>query len=272
MDNRSIGVFDSGLGGLTTVKELKELLPHEDIVYFGDTSRVPYGSRSRETIIKYAKQDIRFLTSHNVKMIIIACGTVSSVLPDEVAGSFGVPIVRVLNPAAQAACAVNRDGAIGVIGTQATVRSGAYGKAIRSIKPTARVIGKACPLFVPLVENGFLGPDNPVTRLVAEGYLNDIKNENIDTVIMGCTHYPLLYDVISDILGSEITLIDAGRETAHFAAATLKSMGLMNEDTSRAGRAEYYVSDRIDDFSEIAARFLGSSIKGDVSTIDIEAY
>lgn len=272
MDNRSIGVFDSGLGGLTTIKELKALLPHENIVYFGDTSRVPYGSRSRETIIKYAKQDIHFLTGHDVKMIIIACGTVSSVLTDDIASSYGVPIIRVLNPAAQAACASNREGGIGIIGTLATVRSGAYGKAIRAIKSNARVVGKACPLFVPLVENGFLGRDNPVTRLVAEGYLLDLKQENIDTVILGCTHYPLLYDVISDILGSEITLIDAGREAAHFAAATLKSMGMMNEETSKPGRTEYYVSDRIDDFAEIATRFLGCSIKEDVSTIDIEAF
>lgn len=272
MDNRSIGVFDSGLGGLTTVKELKALLPHEDIVYFGDTSRVPYGSRSRETIIKYAKQDIRFLTGHNVKMIIIACGTVSSILTDDIAKGYDLPIIRVLNPAAQAACAANRDGTIGVIGTHATVRSGAYGKAIRAIKPTARVIGKACPLFVPLVENGFLGRENQVTRLVAEGYLADIIKENVDTVILGCTHYPLLYDVISDILGSEITLIDAGREAALLAATTIKSMGLMNENTVTPGHIKYFVSDRADDFSEIAERFLGSSIKEDVSTIDIETF
>lgn len=271
MDNRSIGVFDSGLGGLTTVKELKALLPHENIVYFGDTSRVPYGTRSRETILKYAKQDIRFLLTHRVKLIIIACGTVSSILNDHTASEYDVPIIRVLGPAAQAACAANRDGGIGVIGTTASVRSGAYGKAIHSIKPGVRVIGKSCPLFVPLVENGFLGRDNTVTRLVAEGYLSEIKQESIDTVILGCTHYPLLYDVISDVLGEDITLIDSGKETARFAAATLKSMGLVN-GSAQEGCTEFYVSDQADDFAEIAARFLGGSIKEDVSVVDIDEF
>lgn len=271
MDNRSIGVFDSGLGGLTTVKELRELLPHEDIIYFGDTSRVPYGSRSRDTILKYARQDIRFLLTHDVKLIIIACGTVSSILTDPVCEDYGVPVIRVLGPAAQAACAANRDGGIGVIGTSATVRSGAYGKAIRSIKSGARVVGKACPLLVPLVENGFIDRDNPVTRMVVEGYLRDLKDEAIDTVILGCTHYPLLYPVIFDILGADITLIDAGKETARYAAASLKAMALMN-GRDGDGQTRYFVSDRPDDFAATAERFLGASIKEDVSVIDIEAF
>lgn len=271
MDSRSIGVFDSGLGGLTTVKELKELLPHENIVYFGDTSRVPYGGRSRDTILKYAKQDIRFLLTHDVKLIIIACGTVSSILTDQLSDQYEVPIIRVLGPAAQAACAANRDGGIGVIGTTATVRSGAYGKAIRSIKPGARVVGKACPLFVPLVENGFIDRNNVVTRLVAEGYLAELKEESIDTVILGCTHYPLLFPIISDILGDDITLIDSGKETARFAAAALKSMGLVSDRTQQ-GTTSFYVSDQADDFASIAERFLSSHIKEDVGVIDIENY
>lgn len=271
MDNRSIGVFDSGLGGLTTVKELKELLPHENIVYFGDTSRVPYGSRSRETILKYARQDIRFLLTHDVKLIIIACGTVSSILTDQMAAEYTIPVIRVLDPAAQAACAASRGSGIGIIGTSATVRSGAYGKAIRSIKPNARVVGKACPLFVPLVENGFIDRDNPVTRLVAEGYLNDLKGEELDTVILGCTHYPLLYPIISDILGDDITLIDAGKETARFAAASLKAMGLVNNRDEEGG-VRFYISDQADDFAPIAERFLGGHIKENVHIIDIENY
>lgn len=271
MDNRSIGVFDSGLGGLTTVKELKELLPHENIVYFGDTSRVPYGSRSRETILKYARQDIRFLLTHDVKLIIIACGTVSSIVTDQIAAEYEVPIIRVLGPAAQAACAVNRDGGIGVLGTSATVRSGSYGKAIRAIKPNARVIGKACPLFVPLVENGFVDRDNPVTRLVAEGYLEDLKKESIDTVILGCTHYPLLYPIISDILGEDITLVDSGKETARYAAAALKSMGLVS-DRTEDGTCAFYISDQPDDFTAIAERFLSERVKDNVHVIDIEKY
>lgn len=271
MDNRCIGVFDSGLGGLTTVKELRALLPGEDIVYFGDTSRVPYGSRSKDTIIKYAKQDIRFLLTHDVKMIIIACGTVSATITDDIIEDCGVPVIKVINPTAQAACAANRGGAIGVIGTAATVKSGAYGKAVRSIKQGARVIGRACPLFVPLVENGFVERDNPVTRLVAEGYLKDIKNEDIDTVILGCTHYPMLEGVISDILGDEITLIDSGRETARYAAQALK-LGKLLSEKHEGGHTSFYVSDRQDDFSETAARFLGCGIKEDVKVIDIEQY
>ncbi len=271
MDNRSIGVFDSGLGGLTTVKELQQLLPHENIVYFGDTARVPYGTRSREIITRYARQDIRFLLTHDVKLIIIACGTVSSILTEELISEQPVPIIRVLGPAAQAACAANRKGDIAVIGTTATVRSGAYGKAIRAVNPTARVIGKACPLFVPLVENGYIGRDNLVTQLVAKEYLNALKNEDIDTVILGCTHYPLLYDVIGDVLGGDITLIDAGKETARYAAATLKSMGLVSESTG-TGSAVFYVGDQPDDFAEIAARFLGADIRENVNVVDIEKF
>ena len=211
MDNRAIGVFDSGLGGLTTVRELRKLLPDERIVYFGDTGRVPYGNRSRETIRNYAMQDIRFLKRHEVKLVIAACGTVSSALTPELSAEAGVPFSGVVVPAAQAACAATVNGRIGVIGTTATVRSGAYGRAIRTINPDARTFGNACPLFVPLVENGFIQPDNEITAKVAEIYLKPMIDERVDTLILGCTHYPLIYDIIDRALGSRVTLIDAGK-------------------------------------------------------------
>ena len=214
MDNRAIGVFDSGRGGLTTVKELRRLLPQENLIYFGDTGRVPYGTRSRETIRQYAMQDIAFLKRHDVKLIIIACGTVSSQLTPEMSEKIGVPHSGVVLPAAQAACAATATGRVGVIGTTATVRSGAYGRAIRSINPGVHVFGNACPLFVPLVENGFIQPDNEVTAKVAELYLQPIQQAEVDTLILGCTHYPILYETINRVLGYRVTLVDAGKEVA----------------------------------------------------------
>ena len=196
MDDRPIGVFDSGLGGLTTVRELCRLLPEEDIVYFGDTGRVPYGSRSRETIVKYARQDVAFLRTFDLKTIVIACGTVSTTALDVLAAENPIPVLGVVAPAARAAARATRSGSIGLIGTQASIRSGAYERLIRAENPAARVLAQPCPLFVPLVENGRFRPGDVVIETVAAEYLAPLKEAGVDTLVLGCTHYPLLEKVI----------------------------------------------------------------------------
>lgn len=268
MDNRAIGIFDSGLGGLTTVKALRRLLPNERLVYFGDTGRVPYGNRSRETIRKYTMQDIGFLKQHDVKLIIAACGTASAMITTEMLRDIELPFSGVVMPAAQAACAATVSGRIGIIGTTATVRSGAYGRAIRGINSSARTYGNACPLFVPLVENGFIQPDNEITSKVAQLYLRPMIEEQVDTLILGCTHYPLIYDIINRELDYKVTLIDPGQEVARWAQNYLASNDLLGEE---AGSCEFYVSDAPESFCETAGIFLGEDVKGDVRQIDIDA-
>ncbi|NLG92092.1 MAG: glutamate racemase [Clostridiales bacterium] len=270
MDNRPIGVFDSGLGGLTAVKELLRILPKENIVYFGDTGRVPYGSRSRETIMKYAKQDMAFLQSKNVKMIIAACGTVSSVASG-IGDNLSLPFTGVLKPTAAAAAAVTKNKRIGIIGTTATIRSGSYRRELQAIDPRIEVFEKDCPLFVPLVENGFIDDGEEVTRLIAERYLAPLKDAGVDTLIMGGTHYPIIRSIISGVLGSGVTLIDSGRETALFCAETLKAKGLLS-GRAEEGDCSFFVSDRVEGFSQIAGIFLGRNIKHEVSHVDIDLY
>ena len=214
MDHRAIGVFDSGLGGLTVVKELHKILPNENIVYLGDTGRVPYGSRSRETIIKYAMEDIAFLKSRDVKMIVAACGTVSSTLPREISDHLGVPYADVVRPSAQEACRLTKQGRVGVVGTSASIRSNSYGRTISSLRPEVQVFGNAGPLLVHVVENGLVQPDNQIARLSVEMYLKPLIEEKIDTLILGCTHYPILYDIFDDLLNHEVALIDPGKCTA----------------------------------------------------------
>ncbi|MDE6763636.1 MAG: glutamate racemase [Oscillospiraceae bacterium] len=268
MNNNAIGVFDSGLGGLTCLKELNKLIPNENVIYFGDTARLPYGTRSRETILEYAHQDIAFVKGKNVKMIIAACGTVSSVLGSGKTADGDVPFTGVLLPAAQAACGVTRNGKVGVIGTEATIKSGSYGKAIRGIRPDVSVIGAACPLFVPLVENGFTARDNKVAQLVTEQYLAPIKKEGVDTLILGCTHYPILKDVISDFMGDSVTLISSGEEAAKYAYKMLMSREMLS-DREENGTNTYYTSDSIELFEDNARAFL-SSINGDVYKVGID--
>ncbi len=269
MNNNAIGVFDSGLGGLTCLKELNKLVPNENVIYFGDTARLPYGTRSCETIMEYAQQDIAFVKKQGVKMIIAACGTVSSVLGSGKVSDGDVPFTGVLLPAAQAACGVTRNRKIGVIGTEATIRSGAYGKAIRGIRPDVTVIGNACPLFVPLVENGFTDRDNTVTRLVAEQYLSPIKKEGVDTLILGCTHYPIIKDIISDFMGDSVTLISSGEEAAKYAYNMLMSRDMLSEHGGN-GVNTYYTSDSVELFENNARAFLGCSIKGEVHKVGID--
>ena len=266
----AIGVFDSGLGGLTAVRELRRILPGEDIVYFGDTGRVPYGTRGRDIIVEYAKQDIAFLLSKGVKAVIAACGTVSSTLPAEVAASLPVPYMGVVESAARAAVLATKTGRIGVIGTPATVASGSYPAAIRRLMPGAAITATACPLFVPLVENGYFGVQNPVTRRVAQDDGKDVKSAGVDTLILGCTHYPLIAPVLADLMGPGVTLVDVGRAAAQSARHMLERTGLLR--TPRQGKVEYYVSDSTEQFDRLAHIFLGEYAGGSVQRIDIDAY
>lgn len=268
MNNDAIGVFDSGIGGITAVKELNRLLPNENIIYFGDTARIPYGSRSRETILKFANQDIAFLKKHKIKMLIAACGTVSSVI-----GSMneidGLPFTGVLLPAAQAACGKTRNGRIGVIGTAATIKSGSYGRAIRAIRPDLFVVGNPCPLLVPLAENGYTDKDNKITRMVLEEYLEPMKREKVDTLILGCTHYPILSEAIAEVLGSGVTLISASAEAAKRASAILTEKELLS-DRTEGGSNVYYVSDSTELFSENVKVYLGHEVKDEVHSVDLD--
>ena len=257
MDNRPIGVFDSGLGGLTAVKQLMSVMPNEDIVYFGDTGRVPYGNRSRETIIRYTKDDINFLLEHNIKIIIAACGTASSVAMPYIE-DVGVKVIGVLEPACHAAVKRSKNGKIGVIGTAGTIKSDKYAQIISSIDPTARVHSAACPMFVPIVENGYA--DTEVARMVARDYLTGLKNEGVDTLILGCTHYPLLEGVIGDIMGEDVQLISSGREAAEYSKKLLDRENLL-ADREDEGRCEFFVSDSTESFAQLGGLFLGKEIK-----------
>ena len=270
MKNKAIGVFDSGLGGLTAVKELIKCLPNENIVYFGDTGRVPYGTRSKETIIKYATQDAKFLLNHNVKMIIAACGTVSSVasgLGDELPVKF----TGVLEPTAISCAKATKSGSVAVLGTSATINSHSYKKLLEKINPHIKVYEQDCPLFVPLVENGFTDKDDIIVRSVVERYVSQFKDTEVDTVILGCTHYPLLKAAIAEVLGEKVTLIDSGRETALYTKKLLKEKNLLCDRCSE-GEREFYVSDTPHNFEAVAGRFLGRNMKSSATRIDIEKY
>lgn len=266
MKDHAIGVFDSGMGGLTAVQELNRILPNENIIYFGDTARIPYGSRSRETILRYAAEDVAFLRQHKIKMIIAACGTVSSVAMDDPIVE-DMPFTGVIAPAIEAACAATKKKRIGIIGTPATIKSGSYIRAAAETHPDVMIIPQACPLFVHLVENGYTDFDDPVTRLVAEEYLAPIKKEGVDVLILGCTHYPVIADIIGDIMGDDVKLISAGAEAAKFAKECLMKEGLLSERREK-GRNTYYVSDSTEMFEENARYFLREEVHGDVFRSD----
>lgn len=272
MDNRPIGVFDSGVGGLTVVKELQSTLPGEDILYFGDTGRVPYGTRSREIIRRYAAQDIRYLLAHNVKAIVAACGTVSANFTEEDARALGVdvPFRTIVLPATRKACALSKRGRIGVIATPAAIRSGAYERAVRGISPEAKVFGNPCPLLVPLVENGMTALDCRITRLAVEMYLEPLIAEQIDTLILGCTHYPILYGLIDDVLHGQVTLIDAGAAAASELQAELTAAGKLAGQGHR-GETRYRVTDAVDNFVEVAHNFLDREVSGSIEYVDIHS-
>lgn len=269
MDNRAIGVFDSGLGGLTAMKELMKLLPQESLVYFGDTGRVPYGTKSNETIIRYTQGDIRFLTSFDLKMIIIACGTASTIALPTVRKTCSVPLSGVAEPAVRAAARATRNGKIGVIGTPGTIRSGAYERLLKEQNKEFCIVSRSCPLFVPLAEEGWT--DNEVAYLTAKEYLQPIREAGVDTLIMGCTHYPLLERTIARVMGENVTLINSGAEAAREAAEWLKRENMLADET-KSGSYRFFSSDCIDGFVQLGSRFLERPIDGRVQRIDIETY
>ena len=271
MDTRPIGVFDSGLGGLTAVRALRRILPGEDLVYFGDTARVPYGGRSRETLIRYARQDLRFLRSFDLKAILVACGTVSTTSLDVLQAENDLPIVGVVEPTCRRALAVTKNRRVGMIATLASVRSGAYEAALRRLDAGVEVFCQPCPLFVPLVENGRFRPGDVVIETVAREYLTPLLEWGCDTLILGCTHYPLLEEVVGNICGPGVTLVSAGEESA-FELTRLLTAGDLRAGPERRGTAEFYVSDRAEDFEGVASIFLQEDIHHMARRIDIDNY
>ena len=259
-----IGIFDSGLGGLTAVKEIRRLTPGEELVYFGDTGRVPYGTRSAETIVRYAEQDAAFLCSQKVDAIVVACGTVSTTALAHLQTTLPIPVIGVVEPSAEAAVKATKNGRIAVIGTAATIRSGAFERALKALSPAVEITTQACPLFVPLVESGFTAPDCEITRLACEHYLAPIRESGADTLILGCTHYPIIAPIIASVL-PEVTLINSGAEAAR------KAVSLLGRKEGSAA-ARYYVSDDPALFIGSASLFLGEKLDGKVEKIDIGSY
>ncbi len=269
-DNRPIGVFDSGLGGLTAVKEIMLRLPEEEIVFFGDTGRVPYGNRSEPTIIRYALQDLRFLRRFDIKAAVVACGTVSSTSMPALRADCDVPILGVVECASRAAARGTRNGRIGVIGTKASIRSGTYERLVHEANPDARCVCKACPLLVPLVEDGRISPEDPVVRLVLSEYLDSVLKEKVDTIILGCTHYPLLRDAIASICSKDVLLVDPGVEVAAELEAQLDA-DACRASAGKQGGLRCFVSDDAASFSQNGGLFLGRNITADVTQCDIES-
>ncbi len=257
-DNRAIGIFDSGLGGLTVMKEIVKQLPHENIVYFGDTGRVPYGNRSKSTINKYALEDEGFLLKQNVKAIVAACGTVSAVAA-KTGEKLPVPFFEVISPTAKAAAKLTKNGKIGIIGTSATVNSGEHKRQINEILPEAQVLAVSCPLFVPLVEEGLTNINDSVVYETAKRYLTPLKDFGVDTLVLGCTHYPLLQNVISDIMGENITLINMGVSTAASIKEYLTQNDALN-DGKKTPTHQFFVSDMTQSFENTAYILLGEKI------------
>lgn len=267
MDRRPIGVFDSGLGGLSTVRAMKKLLPNEDIVYFGDTGRVPYGTRSNETIETYTAQDIKFLRTFGCKMIVVACGTVSTVAADTIE-RIKEPAAGIAKPSAKAAAAATKNRIVGVIGTSATVNSGAFDSELHKIDKDIQIVSNACPLLVSLVENNWIDIDDEVTNAAVRRYLKPITDRGADTIILGCTHFPLLAPIIQKIAGEQVTLIDTGLEEARFVKSVLEEKDIKNSDT-HIGKQSFFVSDKTQDFCKAANILLGEDISGRCEFIDI---
>lgn len=257
MKDSPVGVFDSGVGGLTVVKELVKELPNEDIIYFGDTARVPYGTKSASTVKKFSIENTLFLLKFNVKLIIIACNTSSAVGLGLLQKFFSIPIIGVIKPGAKAAVRSTRNGRIGVIGTNATISSGAYEKEIKHLNDNIKVFGQSCPLFVPLVEEGWVKDE--IAKNVASKYISPLKKKKVDTLILGCTHYPLLKSVIQDVMGKSVKLVDSAEETAKEAEDLLEECGLKT-DSKRKGKLRIYVSDEPTKTSVFGERFLGRHV------------
>lgn len=264
---KPVGVFDSGIGGLTVVKRISSYLPVEDLVYFGDTARVPYGSKSNSTVIEYSLQDAKFLLQKNVKAIVVACNTASSIALDEIKSTFNVPVIGMIEPGAELALNSTRNKRIGVIGTRATISNQAYSKEIRKLDSSVEVFEKACPLFVPLAEEGWV--NHRATYEIAEVYLKELRELNIDTLVLGCTHYPILADVIQEIIGMDVKLIDSGIAAAEAIKKEL-DRHYLNTNKFSMGNHSYYVSDIPSKFKEVAELFLGREVSN-INKVDLEA-
>lgn len=267
MDQRPIGIFDSGLGGLTVVKEIIKELPNESIVYFGDTARIPYGSKSKDTIIRYSRQIIKFLLTQNVKAIIIACNTASATALLEMKKEFSVPIIGVVTPGAKMAANSTKNNKIGIIATETTIQSGAYGQQILDIRKGIELYSKSCPLLVPLVEQGWV--DHQVTQLVLTEYLGFVKEAQIDTLVLGCTHYPLLMNAIQQVVGDNVTLVNPAEQAAKEITIQLQAHNLLNN--RGPSTYQYFVSDDPIQFEKMGTTFLQREIIQTVK-INIEIY
>jgi glutamate racemase len=263
---KSIGIFDSGVGGLTVLREIMQALPQEDTLYFGDTARVPYGTKSPETVTRYAVEIASFLMKRDIKLLVVACNTASAVALPTLKRLLSIPVVGVIEPGARRAVEVTSSGRIGVIGTAGTIRSSAYTRAIKRLKPDAEVLTRACPLFVPLAEEGWT--DNQIARLTAEAYLQELKEASVDTLVLGCTHYPLLKQMIADVMGHGVTLVDSAEETARTVAAILADRHVLRP-RSESGNHTYYVSDIPAGFVRVGNRFLGGKL-GDVFQVSLD--
>ncbi len=269
--NAPVGVFDSGIGGLTVVREIMRQIPEERIVYFGDTARLPYGSKSRETIIRYSRQIIRFLRTQGVKAIVIACNTASAYALSTVAAETDIPVTGVINAGAYTAVHATRNGKIGVIGTAGTIGSGIYTEVMKRMRPDIEVTGKACPLFVPLVEEGLM--HDSVTDEIASRYLNELKGKYIDTLVLGCTHYPLLRSTLRRLMGEDVTLVNPAYETALELKALLQENGLSRElpAPENEKKHQFFVSDLAEKFTDFATSILPNQV-WETKKINIEEY
>ncbi len=256
-DNRPIGVFDSGLGGLTVVKELIKQLPGEDIIYFGDTARVPYGTKSRQAIIRFSIENALFLLKHNVKLIVVACNTSSSVSLNALRRNFKVPILGVINSGALEATTITKNRKIGVIGTAATIKSSAYTKQILKADSRFKVFSQSCPLFVPLAEEGWL--DGEIVHDIAQIYIAPLRKKGIDTLILGCTHYPLLKNAIAKVAGKAISLVDSAVSITRSVKLLLEKEEMLNKNQKK-GRANFFVTDAPIHFKDIGEKFLGKEL------------
>jgi glutamate racemase len=260
-----IGIFDSGIGGLTVAKEIIKLLPFENIIYLGDTARVPYGTKSSKTVIAYSHSNSKFLLSKGIKLLVIACNTASAVALQSLRWDLEVPVIGVLEPGARKAVKTTVNNTVGVIGTPSTIKSNAYKKAIENINPDIKVYSKSCPLFVPLAEEGWT--EDLISELIADKYLSQLTKYNIDTLILGCTHYPLLKTIIEKTVGRDVGLIDSAEETAKEVERTLTNSKLINKENSNPHK-QYFLTDTSDTFISIAGNFLGEKIKK-VEQVDI---
>ena len=269
--NAPVGVFDSGVGGLTVAREIMRQIPEERIAYFGDTARVPYGSKSRDTIVRYSRQIIRFLRTQQVKAIVIACNTASAYALDTVAAETDIPVIGVINAGARTAVGATRNGRIGVIGTEATIGSGIYTRVMQEMRPEVQVIGKSCPLFCPLVEEGLL--HDSVTDEIASRYLSELKGKYIDTLVLGCTHYPLLRSTLRRLMGEDVVLVNPAYETAIELKGLLREQGLSRDpDAPFAGdQYQFFVSDLAEKFTDFATSILPNEVK-ETKKIQIENY